>query len=151
MKPRRYFPLGKAYGEAFCNRTAEVKKLVQNIENGKHTFLIAPRRYGKSSLSEKAFDMINMPWSKLDFHLAITEKDIERIILNGVSELIGKSIGSVEKLVHIIKKYAKKLQPKLSFTTDIFKLEFDLKDTSSPAENIAEALLILENLLREKR
>src|SRR6202795_4550878 len=98
MKHRQLFPLGKAYGKAFCNRAEETKKLIGNIESGKHTFLIAPRRYGKSSLCEKAFEMSHLPWSKLDFHLAVNVKDVERIIVNGVIDLIGKSIGSVEKL-----------------------------------------------------
>ena len=54
MKAREYFPLGKAYGEAFCNRTEESRQLLGNIQHAKHTFLVAPRRYGKSSLCENA-------------------------------------------------------------------------------------------------
>src|SRR5262245_24111938 len=109
MKPRQLFPLGKAYGKAFCNRAQETEKLIGNIESGKHTFLVAPRRYGKSSLCERVFETSNLPWSKLDFHLAVTAKDVERIVVNGVIDLIGKSVGSVEKLANLIKKYAKKL------------------------------------------
>lgn len=150
MKVRYMFPLGKAYGKAFCNRINETKKLVGNIENGKHTFLIAPRRYGKSSLCEHAFEQIHFAWSKIDFYLAIKEKDAERILINGVIDLIGKSIGPVDKLIHVIKKQAKKLQPKFSLGTNHMKLELALSNDSSPAENIAEALLILENLLKEK-
>ncbi len=150
MKPRRLFPLGKAYGKAFCNRIEETKKLIGNIENGKHTFLVAPRRYGKSSLCEKVFEQIEMPWSKLDFHLAVTEKNAERIIVNGVMELIGKAIGSVEKLVNVIKKHAKKLKPKFEINANPFRLELEITGDSSSAENIAEALLILEKLLRER-
>lgn len=151
MKPREYFPLGKAYGEAFCNRVEETKKLVGNIENGKHTFLVAPRRYGKSSLCEKALEAANLPWSKLDFHLAISRKDIERIIVNGVVSLIGKSIGSVEKLVTQIKSYAKKLKPKLGIGNKNFHLELELTEDSNPAETIAEALLMLEKLLQSQK
>ena len=150
MQSRQLFPLGKAYGKAFCNRTAEVKKLIDNVLNGKHTFLVAPRRYGKSSLCEKAFESIELPWSKLDFHLAVTSKDAERIILNGVSELVGKSVGSVEKFLHIIKKYTKKLQPKLTVGSDKLHLELELSKNNNPAESIAEALLVLEKLLRER-
>ncbi len=150
MNPRHFFPLGKAYGQAFCNRVEEVKKLIGNIENGKHTFLVAPRRYGKSSLCEKAFEQINIPCSTLDFHLAVTDRDAERIIINGVIELIGKAIGSVEKLVRIIKKYAKKLRPKFGVGTGNFRLELDISLDNSPAENISEALLILEKLLQER-
>lgn len=151
MNFRYMFPLGKAYGDAFCNRFNETKKLVGNIESGKHTFLVAPRRYGKSSLCEHAFEQLDFSWFKVDFHLAINEKDAERILIHGVIELIGRSIGSVDKLIHIIKKQTKKLQPKLAFSSDHMKLELALSNDSSPAENIAEALLILEKLLKEKK
>jgi AAA+ ATPase superfamily predicted ATPase len=150
MKARKMFPLGKAYGAAFCNRVTETKKLVGNIENGKHTFLVAPRRYGKSSLCENAFLQINASWAKVDLYLAVTERDAERMIINGVIELIGKSVGSVEKLGHIFMKYAKKLRPKFTVGTDPIKLELSFSEDSSPAEDIAEALLILEKLLKEK-
>src|SRR3990167_9271270 len=98
MSARRMFPLGKAYGKAFCNRTIETKKLIGNIESGKHTFLLAPRRYGKSSLCENVFRQIECAWAKVDFYIAITEKDVERLILSGVTDSIWKSVGSVEKL-----------------------------------------------------
>jgi len=150
MKPRQLFPLGKAYGMAFCNRTEQAQKLMGNIENGKHTFLVAPRRYGKSSLCEKVFEKIEMPFSKLDFHMAVTEKEVERIIIQGINELITKSINSIEKLTNSLKKYTKKLKPKFSIGNDHFRLELEIENDSNPAENIAEAVLLLEKLLREK-
>lgn len=150
MKVRHLFPLGKAYGKAFCNRTLETKKLLGNIESGKHTFLVAPRRYGKSSLCEHAFAQSSLPWAKIDFHLALKDKDAERILINGITDLIAKSVGPIDKFLHIIKKYSKQLQPKFVVGTDHMKLELALVDNSNPAENIAEALLILEKLLGEK-
>ncbi len=69
MRPRDFFPLGKAYGEAFCNREKEAEKLLGNVQNGKHTFLVAPRRYGKSSLCEKVLEKSTLPWTKVDFHI----------------------------------------------------------------------------------
>lgn len=149
MNPRSFFPLGKAYGESFCNRVEETKKLIGNIKSGKHTFIVAPRRYGKSSLCEKAFEAINIPWAKLDFHLAIDEKDAERIMVNGATDLIGKSISSVEKLSHLIKKYTKNLKPKFSIGSK-FHLELEIANNSSSAENIADAMLLLEKLLIKK-
>ena|SRR3990167_6071675 len=151
MSARRMFPLGKAYGKAFCNRTIETKKLIGHIEGGKHTFLLAPRRYGKSSLCEHAFEQLSFSWSKIDFHIAVTDKDAERIIINGVTDLISRSLGSAsEKLMLTAKKYTKRLQPKLSVGPEYFRLELAMVEKSSPAENIAEALLVLEKLLREK-
>ncbi len=152
MNARKLFPLGKAYGKAFCNRTSETKKLIGNIDSGKHTFLLAPRRYGKSSLCENVFSQIACAWAKVDFYIAVTEKDVERILIHGVTELIEKSIGSVEKLSHVLKKYTKRLQAKLTVGTEPVKLELSLAgNNNSVAENIAEALLILEQLLKEKK
>ncbi len=150
MLTRNYFPLGKAYGEAFCNREDETEQLVGNILVGKHTFLVAPRRYGKSSLAEKAIQQSKLPWGKVDFHLAIREKDAERLILVGVIDLIGKAISRIDKMSAQIKKFVKHLKPKFDIGNANFRLELDISASSLPSENIAEAILLLENLLKEK-
>lgn len=150
MNIRRLFPLGKAYGKAFCNRSAETEKLIANIESGKHSYLVAPRRYGKSSLCENVFAHSKIPHETIDFHLAVSGKDAEQIIIKGVIELIGKAIGTIDKLQNIIKKYVKNLKPKVILGADYMKLELSLENNSNPAENIAEALFLLEKLLQER-
>ncbi len=150
MQIREYFPLGKAYGNAFCNRSSETEQLQGNVMVGKHTFLVAPRRYGKSSLAELAIVQGGLPWSKVDFHLAVREKDAERLILLGVMDLIGKSISRIDKMATQIKQFFKSLQPKFDIGTHNFRLELDISANSLPTENIAEDLLLLENLLKEK-
>lgn len=150
MEFREYFPLGKAYGDAFCNRTEEAEKLMGNIRNGKHTFLVAPRRYGKSSLCEKVFVQADLAWTKTDFHLAITEKDVERFIVNSVIDLIGKAIGQVDKLQSLIGQFVKTLTPRLTLGSGAARLELEINSSRSPAENVAEALLLLDRLLIEK-
>lgn len=147
---RDYFPLGKAYGDAFCNRTEETERLTGNLLAGKHTFLVAPRRYGKSSLAEKAIQQSGLNWSKVDFHIAVKDKDIENLILTGVIDLIGKSISHVDKMAAQLKKLLKGLKPKFSIGLESLKLELEAETGSTPAENIAEAILLLETLLREK-
>ena len=114
MKPRKYFPLGKAYGKAFCNRQEEIKILSGNVENGKHTFLAAPRRYGKSSLCEAVIEKMDLPSTKVDLHVATSEKSIERILLKGVIDLVGEAIGSIDKALKSIQYKLKNLQPKVT-------------------------------------
>jgi uncharacterized protein len=151
MRLRQLFPLGKAYGAAFCNRVKETKTLKSNLEAGKHTLLLAPRRYGKSSLCERVFETIDFPWAKIDFHTSVTWKDAERVLIHSITNLISKSVGQgSEKLIMLAKKYAKKIQPKLSMGPEYLKLELSLVENSSPAENIVDALMILEKLLKEK-
>ena len=148
---RDYFPLGKAYDQAFCNRYEETKRLVGNVQSGKHTLLAAPRRYGKSRLAEKAMLKSSLPHANADFHLAVDEEDVAILLIKAVSYLIGKALGPVDKLVHSIKQYVKHLNPKLSIDTDELRLEITSNVESTPSINITEALLLLERLLAEKK
>lgn len=150
MKIRRYFPLGKAEGSTFCNRVDETKRLIQYMESGMHTYLVAPRRYGKSSLCDHALAKVKIPSVTIDFHLAVNQKQAEHIILRGVTQLIGKSIGSIHKFQHLIAQYIKKLKPTMTLGTEHMQLELTVSEDSNPAENIAESLLLLEKLLQER-
>ena len=117
----------------------------------KHTFLVAPRRYGKSSLCERAIEKLNFPSVIIDFHVATSQKTIERLILKGVVELIGHSIGSIEKSIQSIKHIFKNLKPKLSIEKSGFKFELETSQHASTPEVIREAILLLENLLKTKK
>lgn len=151
MRARDYFPLGIATGDAFCNRTDETELLIENIKSGKHTLLIATRRYGKSSLALRAIKLSKQPCVEIDFYMASSEKIIESYILNGVVDLIGKALGSIEKRITSIKKYVKHLKPKLNLGTENIKLELSVEGVDSdPATNVKEGLLLLEKLLEEK-
>ena len=150
MKLHRYFPLGKATGQAFCNRAPETKKLSNNLNRSVHTYIVAPRRYGKSSLSEKVLTEIDLPWTEIDFHMAVSEKDIEHLIIKGVADLIGKSIGRLDKFTHIIKTTLKHLKPKLDISAGPATLELEISGESTPAESISEAILLLDKLLQKK-
>lgn len=151
MRTRDYFPLGVAAGLAFCNRQKETSLLIENIKSGKHTLLMATRRYGKSSLALHALQASGLPYVETDFYMASSEKAIEAFILNAVIELIGKALGPIDKLVTSIKKYVKKLKPKLDIGTAVLKLELTADTESDPATNVKEALLLIEKLLEEKQ
>jgi hypothetical protein len=150
IKKRQLFPLGKAYGDAFCNREQETQRLLGNLQQGKHTLIIAPRRYGKSSLAERAIEQSLLPSVKINFHLCTSEAEVSQLVLDSVIKLIGKSIGNIEKLMSSVKKYISNLEPLLSFGGDQVKLKLTPKNQLNYAVIISEALLLLENLLFEK-
>src|SRR5579872_7311770 len=150
MENRQLFPLGKAYGEAFCNRQEETERLVGNIQNCKHTLIIAPRRYGKSSLAEKAIEISKLPFAKINFHLSTSEEEIAQMVTDSVIKLMGNSFGKVEKLMASIKKYLSHLEPSISFGDDVATLKLSPKRQTNYSTIIVEALLLLENLLLEK-
>lgn len=147
---RHFFPLGKAYGDAFCNREEETKQLMGNIKGGKHTLLIAPRRYGKSSLAERAIEKTGLPYIKINFHLSTSEEEVAQLLLDHIIKLIGSAIGPVEKAMMSIKKYLSNLEPLLAFGNDIATLRLVPKQQANYSVIISEALMLLENLLREK-
>lgn len=151
MKLRKYFPLGKAYGDAFCNRETETAWLAGNMLNAKHSLLIAPRRYGKSSLAERSIEQAKLPFVTVNFHLCTTEREVAQLISNSVTKLIGLTLGRVEKLVTSIKKYVSTLNPKLSLGGKVMTLEFTSSEDVNQAVVISESLLILDKLLREKK
>ena len=150
MRPRDYFPLGIALGRSFCNRSQETSLLIDNIKNGKHTLLIATRRYGKSSLALQALELSQCPYVEIDFYMATNERIIEAYLLNGVVELIGKALGPIDKLLASIKRYVNDLKPKIDIGVSGFKLELTSEAKSDPASNVKEGLLLLEKLLEEK-
>lgn len=147
---RQLFPLGKAYGAAFCNREAETQQLIGNVNSGKHTLIIAPRRYGKSSLAEKALEKTKLPFIKINFHLATSEEEVAQLLLDHVIKLIGSALGQVEKLMASIKKYLSNLEPLLAFGNEIASLKLIPKKHDNYSVIIAEALLLLDHLLGEK-
>lgn len=150
MKPRDYFPLGLASGEAFCNRTQETKWLVDNIKVCKHSLLIAPRRYGKSSLALKAIASIDLLSEQLNFNSCADEGDIELLIRQGVSSLIRKSAISAEKIAALIKKHLSNFTPKITLGNEYAHLELSPNKQKSLAASVEELLLLLEKLLSNK-
>ena len=151
MKIRDYFPLGKAHGKAFCNRTEETEWLVNNILNCKHSLLIAPRRFGKSSLAERAIEKSNLPVMQLNFNTCTDEYEVEILLRQGISSLINNSVGPVEKIVNSIKNYVTNLTPKIIFGPNYAHLELAPKQQKAPASNVEEALLIAERVLADKK
>lgn len=150
MQSRKFFPLGKAYGLAFCNRVEETKWLVNNLQSVKHSLLIAPRRYGKSSLAEKAIAASQLPAVNINFHLCTTEAEVAEIITAGVSKLISQTAGPLEKIANSIKQYTANLNHKLVFANNLVTIELTPQQSTNSAIPITESLLLLEKLLHEK-
>lgn len=142
-----FFPLGIAQGEAFCNRTHETEWLINNFKNGKHSLLISPRRYGKTSLAYKAINISGWHNAQIDFAMATSEQKIESYFTQGITSLISKILGPVDKTINLIKKYVGAAIPKIALKGGAVSLELEFPAGRDPAPNIVESLSLLENLL----
>ena len=102
----RYFPQGIATGESFCNRDKERASLRTSICSHEHIILVAPRRYGKSSLIAKVLDENSCAGYSMDFFFAMSQADVRTHIAEGVSQtmskLLPKSKSACEKLIQAV-------------------------------------------------
>lgn len=151
MNPRDYFPLGKAHGEAFCNREEETAWLLTNIQACKHSLLLAPRRFGKSSLAEKAVSASKLPTITLNFNTCSDEEDIEALIRMATGQLISRAIGPVDKAIRSIKNYVTHLVPKIVIGGKYAQLELSASQPRDVSANLEETLNLIEKLLKDKR
>jgi len=146
-----FFPQGIATGDAFLGRDEEMTTLRNNINSGHHTLLIAPRRYGKTSLALNVLKKLKIPTVEINFFLAVTEKAVERKIIAGVEELIKKITSKPENLIRIMQNFLKKAHKKWTFSFKGISLEFTPDKEDDPANNILTILQLAEHILSNQK
>lgn len=151
MTVAKIFPLGLAKGKAFCNRVNERKRIANNIQCVRHSLVISPRRYGKSSLVLYVLDELRIPFVQVDFFVAMDEAEIEHEILEGVKKLINGLIPIHEKILKTVKEQIKKLKLKLLVGSDGVSFELYTAEKKDPSKNIKSALILLEHVLAESK
>jgi AAA+ ATPase superfamily predicted ATPase len=100
-----YFPLKLAKETRFCNRIQEQATLKRNIELSRHTVMVSPRRYGKSSLVHKVLLDLKLPNASIDLFLAHDDKAVTRRILDGISTLLSQLMPASQKTLVTLQKY----------------------------------------------
>ena len=108
------FPRGVAYGEAFYNRDTERKTLKQAIEHGHHTVLVAPRRYGKTSLMRKVIAENNYPYIWVDFMTFTSRQEAEEAILQQLAQLVIEIGKTEDKVKNLAKQFLAFLKPEIT-------------------------------------
>ena len=145
-----YFPTYLALGNAFCNRKAELKRIIYDLKGNSPILLISPRRYGKTSLALKGFEQIKWPYSHIDLYKALSEEDIERFILNGIGQLLGKLESAPKKLLQLASGFFASLQIKVVLEKAGIQLEFN-QNRSSPKDMILKSLEKLHEVAKKKK
>ena len=71
-----HFPQGIAMGDTFLGREKELRALNYNIQKGHHTLLIAPRRFGKTSLALNVLEKLKLPYFEMNLQsIALFSKE----------------------------------------------------------------------------
>jgi AAA+ ATPase superfamily predicted ATPase len=105
------FPSGIAEGEAFCNRTVERKRLAEYTQDLTHAVIVAPRRYGKSSLIRAVVTENDLLYSWTDFLTVSSKKEVELKIGKAVAELLYTLAPDLKKLQLNFQKFFKSVNP----------------------------------------
>lgn len=145
-----HFPAGLALGEAFYDRKQERINLNININKGIHTVLIAPRRFGKTSLIKKVLDESGIPYLWLDFMTITSKEEAQKRFLSHISELIVKIAKTEDRLKAFITKYFAMFKPEISVGVPGF-LKVTLKADDSTTMDLTEALLRLDHLAQDSK
>jgi uncharacterized protein len=151
------FPRGIAKGKAFYDRTKERKQLKKNIENSIHTVLIAPRRYGKTSLMTQVLYENKIDYIWIDFMTITDRNDVRLKLLQKISTVAVKMAPTTDKLKSLVTKYFGNLKPELTFRLPGIELKFNTQLSNPQAamtntnyhDEIIEALISLDNLATE--
>lgn len=136
------FPSGIAEGKAFCNRTAERNQLKQYVENIQHTVLVAPRRYGKSSLVNQVMLDDHYCHAWIDFLPVTNKAEAEEKIQLAAQELLLSLAPELKKLKMQTISKVKSLSPELNLSALGQSLTLNL--SSNKALSIDETLIELD-------
>ncbi len=156
---KQYFPLVIATGSQFCNRKKERDLLLMRIKNNTHTWISAPRRFGKSSLACQVFEdgkklkSLNLHHERIDLNVCINEKEVEGQIVKACEKLIG-AIAPKTGVLNAIKGIFSRFQPELVTGTDgVVKIRLkSLSDNYEDVrENIIEVLISLDEIATKRK
>ena len=142
------FPVGLAIGEAFYDRVEERRNLLNNISHGIHTVLIAPRRFGKTSLIKKTLDESGTPYIWLDFMAITSKEDAQSRFLTHISELIVHVAKTEERLKQFALKYFSLFKPEITVGIPSF-LKLQFKPETNSHAGVTDALLNLDRLAQD--
>lgn len=138
----KYFPEGIASGDTFINRIEERKNLAKKIKSNQHTVLIAPRRYGKTSLVTQVVNEMKTPCCSIDLLAAYSTEYVRDQIVDKVGRLAVELLPNISKAKEKLMNIFRQLKPEISIGVLGQKLSFNL--SNSPLQDITELLLKLD-------
>lgn len=140
MNPFKFGTVVK--NEFFTDRVKELEIVKQLLDSENHLVLISPRRFGKSSLIDKALTEMKRPSITIDLMKVVSIEDFAAQILKGVFRIY-----KMEKVKHLMSHF--RIAPTVSYNpmTDGWDVSFvPMPDNATVA--LEDALALLEKVSR---
>ncbi len=151
MKPKpAYFTTKTAKGGLFCNRQEERLQLKRSIEKGEHTVIVAPRRYGKTSLVHQSLHELKVDCSLIDLFCVVSAQSICDKIVKGVSVLINKLLPFSTKTLKLLESCFQHVNVSIKASAVELNVNFSHQQVG-PVEQIIDALTGLEKIAQQRK
>ena len=145
----RLFTFGKpAKGDGFTDREKETERLVSNFKYGINTFIVSPRRWGKTSLVLKAIDVASSDKVKPVFVDVFSCKNEEQFCERLSTAVLSQTAGKVAEVLENAKEFLSRITFEVGLSPDRFNpfgvgigmkdKAFDLADVLALPQRIAE-------------
>lgn len=135
-------------GEDFANRDKELRELASRLKETVRIFLVAPRRYGKTSLIKNVLGVLEkegMLTAYVDLYWATSSREFMELYL---SNLIRGSRSVARRAAHFIRDFLPRLRPRLAFDpSGNPELSLDVS-RETPAEAVEEVFNLAEQIAK---
>ncbi|MFZ9035577.1 MAG: AAA family ATPase [Francisellaceae bacterium] len=138
----KYFSTKVATEQSFCNRQAQRMELVDHIRNNEHSVIVAPRRYGKTSLVMQAIKEVDLAYAQVDMFCVVYEEEVIRKLAKGVSVLMQSLMSRTEKTIAFLEDVFK--MATIGFKAGGFDVSVELSRNTMLADHIEDLLCGLE-------
>lgn len=142
----KYFTTKVASAEAFCGREKEQRILKRYIEDNEHCVVVAPRRYGKTSLIMQVIELTGMCCGQVDLFCVVYEEEVMRKLAKGVSQIAQGLMSRTEKTLSFLEKTFK--SAKIGIHAGSLDISVEMLKTQTLSEQVEELLLGLEQVAK---
>jgi AAA+ ATPase superfamily predicted ATPase len=140
-----------ATGENFTDRKEETTRLVSNFQHGINTILVSPRRWGKTSLVEKAASVAAGKTLKIVFVDIFSCRDENDFCSRLATAIVRQTSTKLEEWLESTKTFLNHLSPKITVGSDPMN-EFSLSlDLNPKSQDIDDVLNLPEKIASKKK
>lgn len=127
--------------EFFTDRKKELQNVKEILDSENHLVLISPRRYGKSSLINKALTLVGRPYILIDMMQVLNVDDFAMHIMRGIFRNY-----PMEKVKHYIMQF--RIVPTITYKpmTDSWDISVSTSRKESESTFLEDAMNLLEKV-----
>ncbi|MGM9766406.1 MAG: ATP-binding protein [Candidatus Cryptobacteroides sp.] len=134
----------------FIGRKKEISRLSNNFNFGVNTIILAPRRWGKTSLVNKVAGLCSSEKTivvRMDIFACRSEYEFLNLFS---SELLRQTSSRIDELKELAKGFIERLTPKISLSPDAMS-EYSISLGITPKTHSPEEVLRLPQIIAERK